>query len=137
MGELLKSETILSTIATRRNQHAKIIFMVLRLSISVQAEAGLRAKSAAAGVDVETYAARHLERMAAPPKSPKEISGPICEAFARSRMSEDELSDFLEAEKHAMRTDRWGRHTVHGYNSPRKGMVQSRALYVQSVPRRL
>jgi len=35
-----------------------------------------------------------------------EISGPIAEAFVRSGMSEDELSDFLEAEKQAMRAER-------------------------------
>jgi hypothetical protein len=80
--------------------------MVLSLSISAETEARLKAKAAAAGVDVETYAARHLERMAAPPKSLKDISGPIADAFAQSGMSEDELSDFLEAEKHAMRAER-------------------------------
>lgn len=91
---------------TRTKLNPKMDSMVLSLSISAQAEARLRAKSAAAGVDVETYAARHLECMAAPPKSLKEISGPIGEAFARSGMSEDELGDFLEAEKHAMRAER-------------------------------
>lgn len=82
--------------------------MVLSLSISAEAEARLKAKAEAAGVDLATYAARHLERMAMPPKSLKEISGPIGEEFVRSGMSEDELSDFLEAEKHAMRAERRG-----------------------------
>jgi hypothetical protein len=80
--------------------------MVLSVTISTEAEAKLRAKAAAAGVDLATYAARQLERLAAPPPSLREISGPIGEAFARSGMSEDELSDFLEAEKHAMRAER-------------------------------
>ena len=80
--------------------------MVLRLSISPEAEAQLKAKASAAGVDVETYAARQLELMASPPRSLGEISGPIGEAFAQSGMSEDELADFLEAEKHAMRAER-------------------------------
>jgi hypothetical protein len=80
--------------------------MVLNLSISAGAEAKLRAKALAAGVDVETYVARHLELMAAPPKSLQEISGPIGEEFARNGMTEDELSDFLEAEKHTMRAER-------------------------------
>ena len=83
--------------------------MVLSLSISPETEARLKAKAAAAGVDVETYAVRHLELMAAPHKSLREISGPIGEAFARSGMSEDELSEFLEAEKHAMRAERRGK----------------------------
>ena len=80
--------------------------MVLSLSISAEAEARLKVKAAAAGVDVETYAARQLELMATRPKSLKEISGPIAEAVAQSGASEDELSDFLEAEKHAMRAER-------------------------------
>jgi hypothetical protein len=80
--------------------------MVLSLSISPEAEAALRAKAAAAGVDVETYAVRHIELMAGPRKSLQKISGPIAEEFAQSGMSEDELSDFLEAEKHAMRAER-------------------------------
>jgi hypothetical protein len=83
--------------------------MVLNLSISAQAEAALKAKAAAAGVDVETYAARHLELMAARPKFLKEISGPVARNFAQSGMSEDELSNFLEAEKHAMRRERRGK----------------------------
>jgi hypothetical protein len=80
--------------------------MVLSLSISPEAEATLKVKAAAAGVDVETYATRRLELMASPPRSLREISGPIADEFARSGMSEDELSDFLEAEKHAMRAER-------------------------------
>ena len=83
--------------------------MVLSLSISEEAEARLKAKAADAGVDLETYAARYLELMASPPKSLKEISGPIAEEFVRSGMSEDELSDFLETEKHAMRAERRGK----------------------------
>ena len=94
---------------TRIDMHvtdATISSMVLRLSISDQAEAKLKAKAEAAGVDVETYAARQLEIMAAPMRSLKEISGPIADEFARSGMTEQELSDFLEAEKHASRAER-------------------------------
>ena len=80
--------------------------MDLSLSISPEAEAKLRAKAAAAGVDVATYAARHLELMAQMPRSVRDISGPIGEAFARSGMSEDELAGFLESEKHQMRSER-------------------------------
>ena len=69
----------------------------------------MKAKAADAGVDVETYATRHLELMAAPPRSLREISGPMAEVFLRSGMSEDELSDFLEAEKHALRGERRGK----------------------------
>jgi hypothetical protein len=80
--------------------------MVLNLSISAETEAKLKAKAAAAGVDVETYAARCLELLASPPRSLNDISGPIAEEFAHSGTSEDELSEFLEEEKHAMRAQR-------------------------------
>jgi hypothetical protein len=83
--------------------------MVLNLSISRDAEARLAAKAAAAGVDVSTYAARHLELLVAGPRSVKEISGSIGDAFSRSGMTEDELSDFLEAEKHALRAEKRGK----------------------------
>ena len=59
-----------------------------------------------AGVDIETYAARQLELMATPVRSLKEISGPIAEEFARSGMTEQELSDFLETQKHEARAER-------------------------------
>ena len=77
--------------------------MVLSASISPEAEARLKVKATAAGTDIETYAARHLALHASPPKFLADISGPIAEAFARSGMTEDGLSDFLEAEKHATR----------------------------------
>ena len=80
--------------------------MVLSLSISPAAEAKLKEKAAAAGVDVETYAARHFERMASPPRSLVDISGPIAQAVAATGMTDHEMSDFLEAEKHAMRAER-------------------------------
>jgi hypothetical protein len=80
--------------------------MVLSISISSEAEAKLKAKASAAGIDVATYAARQLERMAEPLPSLKELSGPIADAFVQSGMTEDELSEFLEQEKHAMRAER-------------------------------
>lgn len=85
--------------------------MLLSIPISVEAEAKLKAKAALAGVDVETYAARHLEMMAMPPQSLEEISGPIGKAFTQSGMTEDELADFLEQEKHAMRAERRAKQT--------------------------
>lgn len=83
--------------------------MVLKLSISPVTEAKLKAKAAAAGVDVETYAAMLVEQTTKAPLSLKEISGPIAEDFARSGMTEDELGDLLEEAKHEMRAERRGR----------------------------
>lgn len=80
--------------------------MVLSLTISDQALSKLKAKAATAGVDVETYASRQLELIAAPPRSLGEVSGPIADAFATSGMTEAELGDLLEAEKHQLRTER-------------------------------
>lgn len=80
--------------------------MVLSLPITPETEAKLKAKAAAAGMDVETYVARHLERVITSPRVLVEISGPVADAFRQSGMSEDELSDFLEHEKHEMRTER-------------------------------
>lgn len=79
--------------------------MVLSISISPEAQAKLAAKAAAAGVDMETSASRHLELMVSSPPSLKEISGPVAEAFAQSGMTEDQLSDFLAEEKHGARGD--------------------------------
>jgi hypothetical protein len=80
--------------------------MTLTISISAEAEAKLMKKAKLAGVDAATYAAQLIELLVEPPPSLKEISGPIAEEFARSGMTEDELSEFLEAEKHAMRAER-------------------------------
>jgi hypothetical protein len=79
--------------------------MVLRLSISPEAEARLKAKAAAAGVDMESYASSQLEAVAQRPTL-EELSGPIAEAFEETGMTEDELAEFLEKEKHAMRAER-------------------------------
>ena len=79
--------------------------MVLSIPISAEAEAKLAVKARLAGVDIATYAARHLDLIAQPIRSLEEISGPIGEAFLKSGMTEDELSDFLEEEKHAMRAE--------------------------------
>ncbi|MGD0389506.1 MAG: hypothetical protein ABSC42_11180 [Tepidisphaeraceae bacterium] len=83
---------------------------MLRVPISVETEVCLKARAAAAGVDVETYAARQLELLAKPGRSVKELSGPIAGEFARGGMSDAELSDFLEVEKHAMRAERGAKH---------------------------
>jgi hypothetical protein len=81
-----------------------ILGMVLRVPIS--AEARLSVKAKAAGVDLSTYVARYLEMVIQPSRSLREISGPIAEAFKASGMTEGELGDLLEEEKHAMRAER-------------------------------
>jgi hypothetical protein len=80
--------------------------MTLAISLSAQAAEMLRAKAAAAGVDVATYAARELERSLAPARSLSEISGPAFDEFQKSGMTDDQLGDLLEDAKHAMRAER-------------------------------
>ena len=83
--------------------------MMLSLSISPETEACLREKAAAAGVDVETYAATIVEQSAKTPASLKEISGAAADDFAASGMTEDELGELLEEAKHEMRAERRNR----------------------------
>lgn len=80
--------------------------MVLTVPISREAEARLIAKAAAAGVDVSTYVAALVEQATTLPLSLREISGPIADDFAKSGMTDEELGDFLEEVKHAMRAER-------------------------------
>lgn len=82
------------------------LIMVLKLSITSEAEAELKAKAASAGVDVATYAARQLERIVAPPKSLRQISGPAYDEFLASGMTDDDLGELLEQAKHDMRAER-------------------------------
>jgi hypothetical protein len=82
--------------------------MTLSITLSREAEAILKARAAAAGVDVETYASRQLEQSAVP-RTVQELSGPVAQAFAETGMTEDEFADFLEKEKHAMRAERRAR----------------------------
>lgn len=82
--------------------------MSLAITPSPAAEDRLRAKAAAAGVDVSTYAADELERSLALPRSLREISGPAYDEFLKSGMTDDELGDLLEGAKHAIRAERRG-----------------------------
>ncbi len=80
--------------------------MVLSLSISPQAEAELKARAAAAGLDIATYAARELERLTTPARSVRELSGPAYDEFLASGMTDDQLGDLLEEVKHEMRAEK-------------------------------
>ena len=82
--------------------------MVLTIPISSETEAKLKAKAAGAGLDVQTFAAQTLERIAARP-SLDEILAPLRVEFEASGMSEDELVDLLEEAKHEMRAERRAR----------------------------
>ncbi len=80
--------------------------MSIEVPISPDIEAALRKHATDAGLPIETIAARLLDRSIRKIPDLLEISGPIGEAFKASGMSEDELSELLESEKHAMRAER-------------------------------
>jgi hypothetical protein len=78
----------------------------MTVSLSADAEARLRDKAAAAGETVDVFASRVLENVARGFVSLRELSGPLGEEFYRSGMTEDELTELLEQEKHALRAER-------------------------------
>ena len=79
--------------------------MVLSISIPPETEAKLKARAEAAGQDLPSYISRLIDQ-AVQTQSVEPLSGPIAKAFVDSRMTEDELVDLLEQEKHAMRAER-------------------------------
>lgn len=80
--------------------------MTIQIPISAETEAKLREKAAEVGQDIIDYAAGVLERIAEPPHSLREISGPLFDEFKASGMTDDELGDFLDDAKHRMRKQR-------------------------------
>lgn len=78
----------------------------LEIPLSSKAEAMLRKHAHEAGLPAEAIASRLLERSLSKIPDLVAISGPIYEAFKASGMTEDELSELLEREKHAMRAER-------------------------------
>ena len=79
--------------------------MALSVHITPETEAQLKAKAAAAGLDVETFAARTLERVAARPPL-NDVLAPLRAEFEGSGMSEEQLVDLLEHAKHDDRVAR-------------------------------
>jgi hypothetical protein len=82
--------------------------MPLTIKLPPQTEVRLEEKARAAGLDVGTYAERVLELEARRP-SLEELSGPIQDAFQRSKMTEDQLADMLVKAKKEMRVARRSR----------------------------
>ncbi len=80
--------------------------MSLHLVIPDPLAKGLEARAAASGVTVEEVAIAAIERELSSQSSLDDLLSPVRKAFEESGMSEDESFDFLEAEKHAMRTER-------------------------------
>jgi hypothetical protein len=83
--------------------------MVLTISIPPEAEAKLKTRAAASGVDLPTYVARMVAHFAEPPTPLEQLSGPVYQRFIESGMTDDELGDLLEDVKHDMRAERRAR----------------------------
>jgi len=81
--------------------------MTLAVPISPEAERRLEDKAKAAGVDLPTFVSRLLEAEAQRPTL-IELSGQVFENFKRMNMSDEELGQRLEDEKHAARAARRG-----------------------------
>jgi hypothetical protein len=83
--------------------------MTLTISLPPDVEAKARQRAAAIGTDLEGYIAYVVQRSVEVPMPLEQISGAVAERFRESGMTEDELSDVLEREKHEARRERRGR----------------------------
>jgi len=77
----------------------------LQITLHAETEARLRERARQAGQDPSSYAAQLLHEAVRKP-SLDEILAPVRQAFEASGMTEEELSDLLEREKHAMRAEK-------------------------------
>ena len=82
--------------------------MTLAVPISREAERRLEDKAKAAGVDLTTFVSRILEAEAGRPTL-MELSGQVYENFKQMNLSDEELAERLEEEKHAARAARRGK----------------------------
>jgi len=81
--------------------------MTLTIPLSPEAEAKLASKAQAESIDLGVYAARLLERDAAR-MTLEEISGELSERFEQSDLTDEQLGDLLEQEKHEARERKLG-----------------------------
>jgi len=77
--------------------------MTLALPLSPEAEARLKERARAVGMEVEAYALRLIEQQLREDASLADISGDSAKKFAASGMTEDQLAERLEREDHAAR----------------------------------
>lgn len=79
--------------------------MTLDISLAAEAEKRLRERAVAAGVDVRSCAQQLLED-ALRESALDEMLAPLRARFSKSGISEDQLADDLEREKHALREEK-------------------------------
>lgn len=88
--------------------------MTLAIPLSAEAEARLKDRARLLGLDPAACAERLLEEKLKEPESVVQISGELHERFLDSGMSEQQLADRLEQEKHAARAARHRRQRRRG-----------------------
>jgi hypothetical protein len=81
----------------------------VKLTLSEHAVKVLASHAAAAGQDLPEFVSKLIERLAEPPISLEELSGPIYRRFVESGTSDEELTEELELAKHEMRAQRHAR----------------------------
>jgi hypothetical protein len=74
----------------------------LTIPLSPQLLTKLEERASAEGIDIATLVGRALRREVNLPRL-DDILKPVRDAFAASGMTDDELAELLEVEKHAMR----------------------------------
>jgi hypothetical protein len=80
--------------------------MTLQLNLPPDLAAQLEARAAATGTAPEKLALEAIRRQIVADDALDRTLAPIRQAFADSGMTEEELSELLEEEKHAMRRER-------------------------------
>jgi len=81
----------------------------LRLHVSPEASKKLAMRAASSGTDIAGYVSQLVEQSARRPQTLEEISGPVYQRFLESGMTDEELGEVLEREKHAARAQRRAR----------------------------
>jgi hypothetical protein len=89
--------------------HPPLVELPLTLRVSEQAGQRLAERAAASGTDVAGYVSAIIEQNAQKPESLEDISGAVYQRFLDSGLTDDQLGDALEREKHAARAQRRGR----------------------------
>ena len=82
--------------------------MTIRVQLNADEEIALKKKAEAAGIDVVAYAQRVLRSEAKRP-SLDELLAPVRTKFAQSGLTDDQVAQQYEAEKHARRAARRGK----------------------------
>jgi hypothetical protein len=88
---------------------SSIVELPLTLRVSEQTRQRLAERAAASGTDVAGYVSAIVEQNAQRPASLEDISGPVYQRFLDSGLTDNQLGDALEREKHAARAQRRGR----------------------------